>query len=196
MEFIVNTLRPALLILDLQRLFCSPDGPFENTQADVIINSCNELMNMLASKCPVIYSRYMLASDHSDAGLLGGQPLVEQGYFNAGSEWMEFDERLQVNSNAISTHRNRPGAFWGGELEKILTELDCDSLILAGLSINNAISTTAREAFARDIATIVVREASGAAPWETQRETYFQILDDWTAQVMGMAELQTALSSW
>ena len=67
--------------------------------------------------------------------------------------------------------------------------LYADTLLLCGLSVNNAVSSTARDAFARDIPAIVVKDCTGAAPWEKHMEIYFEILDNWTAQVLTSAEL-------
>ena len=78
---------------------------------------------------------------------------------------------------------NRPSAFFRSDLDAVLAGLGADALVLCGLSVNNAISATARDAFARDLPTIVVRECTGAAPWETEHDTYFEILATWTAEV-------------
>ena len=55
--------------------------------------------------------------------------------------------------------------------------------------MNNAVSSTARDAFARDIPTVVIKDCTGAAPWENHLDIYFEILDDWTARVMTSTEL-------
>ena len=114
---------------------------------------------------------------------------MKQGYFCAGSSWMEWDSRLHTWDSDIYISHNRPSAFWGGGLREILKSLDIDVLLLCGLSVNNAVSSTARDAFARDIPTVVIKDCTGSAPWENHSEIYFEILDDWTAQVMTSEEL-------
>ncbi len=93
----------------------------------------------------------------------------------------------------LDLKRNRPGAFWNGELEQTLAERKIDTLLLCGLSVNNAISTTAREAFARDIQVVVVKECCGAAPFEQASELYFDILHIWTAEVVAVDDLNSRL---
>ena len=105
------------------------------------------------------------------------------------SSWMKWDKRLQLQSSDILISRNRPSAFRGEGLSGLLEFLHIDALLLCGLSVNNAISSTARDAFARDIPTVVIKDCTGAAPWETHSDIYFEILDDWTAQVLTSAEL-------
>ena len=182
--------RPLALVLDLQELFTSADGPLKNVAAAALIENVNGLVNTLRDKrLPIVYSSYVLADDLSDAGLLKDNPLVKQGYFCAGSRWMEWDSRLRTRDPDIFISRNRPSAFRGDGLSDILKSLDIDVLLLCGLSVNNAVSSTARDAFARDIPTVVIKDCTGAAPWEPHSDIYFEILDDWTARVMTSEEL-------
>lgn len=184
MEFNLSKTKPALLIVDLQELFTSATGPFENKLAAPLIAEVNRFSQTCAERdIPVIYSRYSFSDDLTDAGLLADNPLVKEGYFRDSSEWMQLDKNLQVLPASIHLQRNRPGAFCNGGLDSCLQELGSDTLLLCGLSINNAISTTAREAFARDIPCVVVRQCSGAAPFENDLDAYFETLHIWTAEV-------------
>ena len=155
-----------------------------------MIENVNGLLRALRDKqLPIVFSSYVLADDLSDAGLLRENPVVKQGYFSAGSDWMKWDKRLQIQGSDVLISRNRPSAFHGHDLSHLLESLYADTLLLCGLSVNNAVSSTARDAFARDIPAIVVKDCTGAAPWEKHMEIYFEILDDWTAQVLTSAEL-------
>ena len=190
MKVSLENSRPVLLVLDLQELFTSAEGPFENVTSKALIENVNILLRALREKqLPIVFSSYVLAEDLSDAGLLKENPAVQQGYFSAGSDWMKWDKRLQLQSSDILINRNRPSAFHGKGLSELLESLHVDTLLLCGLSVNNAISSTARDAFARDMPTVVIKDCTGAAPWEKHMEIYFEILDDWTAQVLSSAEL-------
>ena len=190
MKVSLENSRPMLLVLDLQELFTSETGPFHNAVSGALIENVNSLLRALKRKrLPVVFSSYVLADDLSDAGLLKENPIVKQGYFSVGSSWMKWDKRLQIQSSDVLISRNRPSAFHGDDLSYLLESLYADTLLLCGLSVNNAVSSTARDAFARDIPAIVVKDCTGAAPWEKHLEIYFEILDDWTAQVLTSAEL-------
>ena len=190
MNVCLENSKPLALVLDLQELFTSAAGPFGNVASEVLIENVNALLSALREKhVPIVFSSYVLADDLSDAGLLKENPIVQQGYFSAGSDWMKWDGRLQMQSSDILFSRNRPSAFYGGTLSELLDTLHADALLLCGLSVNNAVSSTARDAFALDIPTIVVKDCTGAAPWEQHMDVYFEILDDWTAQVLTSAEL-------
>ena len=190
MKVSLENSKPLLLVLDLQELFTSATGPFENVASGSLIENVNELSGALREKqFPVVFSSYVLADDLSDAGLLKDNPFVEQGYFCAGASWMKWDKRLHIQNSDIFINRNRLSAFWGNGLSEVLETLHTDVLMLCGLSVNNAISSTARDAFARDIPTIIVKDCTGAAPWEKHPEIYFEILNDWSAQVLTSEEL-------
>src|SRR5262249_54540775 len=63
---------PAVLVIDMQIAFISPDGAFGNDAGDLI-----ERLNPFLDRCrelevPVIFSSYLLRGDLKDAGLLAG----------------------------------------------------------------------------------------------------------------------------
>ena len=186
--------RPALLLVDLQELFTRADGPFANTGGSALIEAVNVLLDgWRATRLPLLVSSYALRPDGLDAGLLRDHPVVREGLFAAGGEWTRVDRRLRLPAGTPQLVRNRPSAFWGGELDAVLRGLAVDALVLCGLSVNNALSATARDAFARDLPCVVVRDASGAAPGETHLDVYFAILDTWTAAVLETPALLAAL---
>ena len=80
---------------------------------------------------------------------------------------------------------------------RILDGLQADTLILTGVSVNNAISSTARDAFARDLPVLVVRDLVGATPWEAEAnlDTYVEILATWTAEVTDSADVLARLAA-
>ena len=190
MKVSLENSRPLALVLDLQALFTSAAGPFPNVASGDLIENVNGFLSALREKqVPIVFSSYKLADDLSDAGLLKENPIVKKGYFSAGSSWMKWDKRLRMQGPDILISRNRPSAFFGGGLAELLDTLHTDALLLCGLSVNNAVSSTARDAFALDIPTLVVKDCTGAAPWEQHMDLYFEILDDWTAEVLTSAEL-------
>jgi biuret amidohydrolase len=190
-----TTSRPALLVIDMQGVFVSPDGPFANTTADALIDR----INPFASDCrdaglPVVFCIYLHAADGSDAGLLA--PFEWAVHFRAGAPFAGVDQRLDRAATDLEVPHNRPGCFHGSALEDTLRRLGCDAVLLTGVSVNNAISTTAREAFARDIPALVVRDCVGAAPWEPAElfDAYVDALGTWTAEVAPAAEVLGRLS--
>ncbi len=176
--------KPVVLVTDVQELFTAAEGPFENTTSGPLLEALDAFLRACrALAVPVVFSNYVVRDDRLDAGLLRDAPWVAAGHLGAGSPWVRVDRRLERAPSDVEVRHNRPSAFFRSELDAVLAGLGADALVLCGLSVNNAISATARDAFARDLPTIVVRECTGAAPWETEHDTYFEILAAWTAEV-------------
>ncbi len=177
----------ALVVLDAQALFMAPDGPFENYSAEAVITALNGFLpECRARDIPVIFSNYVLRADLGDAGLLRGLSSVVAGHWSEGSPWVAVDPRIETADSDLEVHHHRPSGFFGSDLEATLASLGTRTMLLAGLSVNNAISATARDAFARDLPAVVVRDCVGAAASEPEGELemYFAVLDRWTAEVV------------
>ena len=188
----------AVVVLDAQALFMAPDGPFQNDGAEPVIEALNEFLAAArAREVPVVFSNYLLRADLRDAGLLRGLSSVAAGHWSVGSPWVEVDPRIERASSDLDVDHNRPSGFYGTNLEALLASLGVGTLLLAGLSVNNAISATARDAFARDLPAVVVRDCVGAAAFEPadELETYFAILDAWTAEVVTSTEVLARLDA-
>ncbi len=186
--------KPAVVVTDVQELFTSAEGPFENTTSGPLLEALEAFLRDCRSLgVPVVFSNYVLRDDRLDAGLLRDAPWVVAGHMGESSPWIGVDRRLERAASDIEVRHNRPSAFFRSDLDAVLAGLAADALLLCGLSVNNAISATARDAFARDLPAIVVRECTGAAPWETEHETYFAILATWTAEVASAEDVLARL---
>ncbi len=190
MKFDLHTLRPAVLVIDMQASFIAANGPFQNTGMGPVVERLNHfLADCRAKKLPVLFCNYMLRSDGADAGLLRGQPYLEHMMENSPS--IGVDPRIQQQTSDQELRHPCPSAFFNTRLDAWLQQRRCNAVILTGVSINNAISATARDAFARDLPAIVVRDCVAAAPFEPAELSvaYLQILDTWTAEVADSADI-------
>jgi maleamate amidohydrolase len=188
--------RAAAVVLDVQSLFAAPDGPFANTTAGPMIDAINVLLDRARRVgMPVVHSRYVLRDDLRDAGLLAGSGL-DLAPFARSAALAAIDPRVDVADGDIHCEHNRPSAFFASDLAALLASLGADRLVVCGLSVNNAVAATARDAFARDIPCVVVREATGAAPFESEDDVgaAFRALDTWTAEVVSLDDALARLS--
>jgi len=190
MQFEISGTRKALLIVDVQELFTTVEAPFNNLDAGPMIAG----INCLAKTCrdadiPVIVSSFSINKDRSDAGLLDRIPLVKEGHLCSDGPLIGADPRLLVADSDVILERNRPSAFWGDKLEGVLHSMHIETLLLAGLSINNAISSTARDAHSRDIQVLIAKETVGTTPWEPNTAIYLETLDNWFAEVTDLEHL-------
>jgi len=162
--------RSALLIIDMQNGFCHPDGAFAKLGLDVsmcnaAIEGCRDLVDTAhASGVPVIFTRYILRPDLKDAGyllhaekpaLIGTRSLV-YGAWDA-----EIVDELKPEPDDFVIDKTRYSAFYGTSLESILRTLGVRELILAGVTTNICVDSTARDASYRDYASIIAADATG-----------------------------------
>ncbi len=174
---------PALLVVDMQVAFVSPDGAFGNDAGELI-----ERLNPFLDRCrelgvPVIFSSYLLRGDLKDAGLLAGNDAA--AHFADTAPGAVVDPRIRRVGTDLDARHNRPSALFRSDLEAVLEGVGAKAILLTGVSVNNAISSTARDAFARDLSALVVRDLVGATPWEPEElhASYFETLATWTAEV-------------
>lgn len=194
MQFELSQCTAIGLVLDMQTLFTSATGPFENRAAGELVTAVNGLTTSLRERgTEIVFSSYCLRADLSDAGLLRSHSFVQQGYFSCDSPWTALDAGIVTDVRDHRLARARPNAFYGGELRRCIAARGADLIVLAGLSVNNAVSATARAAFECDLPVLIPKWCVGAAPWENEQAVYFDILDQWTAQVVEDAEELDAL---
>jgi nicotinamidase-related amidase len=189
------TSRAAVLVLDVQSLFAAPDGPFGNTTALPMIAAINVLLaHARTFGVPVVHSRYVLRDDLRDAGLLASSGF-DLAPFARGAAVAGIDARVDLAAGDLHAEHHRPSAFFASDLDALLRSLHVDQLVLSGLSVNNAVAATARDAFARDIPCVVVREATGGAPFESADDiaAAFRSLDTWTAEVVSLDDVLARL---
>jgi nicotinamidase-related amidase len=189
----LSTHAPAVIVLDMQIAFVSPEGAFGNDAGELI-----ERLNSFLDECrnmgvPVIFSSYLLRSDLRDAGLLAGSDAA--AHFADGAPGAPLDPRIHRADTDLDVRHNRPSALFRTDLAAVLQGVGADAIVLAGVSVNNAISSTARDAFARDLRVLVVRDLVGGTPWEAveNHEVYFEILANWTAEVADSADVLARL---
>jgi nicotinamidase-related amidase len=176
-------------VLDMQVVFVGADGPFDNPTVVAAVNDF--LPSARRAGMPVIISCYTLRDDLADAGLLRDQPHAEA--MRRSDPRAALDPRLGVDDADLVCHHNRPSAFFRSDLEHVLTSVGADAVILTGVSTNNAVSATARDAFARDLRAVVVRECTAPAPWEKDVDVYLAVVDTWGAEVAGVDEVLEAM---
>lgn len=184
----------ALLVVDMQNGFLDPAGsmarigmPFEALRS--AIAGCETLVEAArAAQVPVIFTRYVYLPDYSDGGLVPTELLPqmkEVGALVTGTWDAEIIPSLAPRPGDVVIDKSRPSSFYGTQLEPVLTSQGIRSLVIAGVTTNICVETTARDAGQRDYRVHVVSDA--CAEFEQARHdhalTAISLMFGWVTDV-------------
>lgn len=153
--------RPALVVIDFQRLFWDPESPFGQPPAigRAMEGTARLLTEFRARGLTVAYTVVAWRPDGRDAGLWKVKHLTEMS--TVGSHWAEVcDEVAPVESDIVIV-KKMPSAFFGTELLNVLVTNRCDSLVVTGANTSGCVRATTIESFSLGFKTIVPEDCVG-----------------------------------
>jgi ureidoacrylate peracid hydrolase len=122
---------------------------------------------------PVIFTRYVYMPGYADGGLVPNVllPAMKEVEALAHASWdAEIVPELAPAPADMIIDKSRPSAFYGTQLEPVLTSLDVRNLVITGVTTNVCVESTARDAGQRDYHVHVVSDAT--AEWEEVRHQH------------------------
>lgn len=94
------------------------------------------------------------------------------------NEWgTAFHDDLNYQPSDLVIHKPRVSPFYATALEAYLRAQKIDTLILSGVSTNNAVQAAARDAHDRDYRVIILEDACGAKNIQTHENTLALLKD-------------------
>lgn len=147
-EVVFRPNKAALLVVDMQNVFASPEG---STFLPMSVPVCERIFELVQtcrqSGVPVIFTRHVHVNPHTDGGAMARwwSSLVLEG-----TEEAELVDVLRPQAGERVIVKCRYSAFVGTSLEMILRSLNVEDLIVGGVMTNLCCETTARDAFNRD----------------------------------------------
>jgi ureidoacrylate peracid hydrolase len=163
--------RTALLLVDMQVDFASPDGALSQAGTDMDMAEaaiCNAMMLADAARAagvPCLFVRLIIRDGDETAmerewktrrGLEAEPPLCREGTRGA-----DFVGPQPLTGEAVFSKR-RYDAFSGTGLDAHLREAGRDTLVIAGLTTECCVDSTARHAFERDYHVFIASDAVAA----------------------------------
>lgn len=142
-------MKTALLIVDLQKDFC-PGGSLAVEGGDQVVAPANQLIRAFEERgWPVYFTRDWHPPNHCSFKVNGGP---WPPHCVAGTPGAEFHQDLYVPADApIISKADEPdkeaySGFEGTSLERQLKALDIEAVIVAGLTTDYCVKTTALDA--------------------------------------------------
>ena len=150
--------RPALLVIDLQRWFLEVGPPEKLARVEALIARANDLIDFFhEKKLPVVrvwtvhkadrstWNQWM--REHNTGRLIEGTPEAEE------------HPGVHASDEDVVVRKTRHSAFIRTELEAILRSRAVETLVLTGFATDLCVGLTAIEAWERDFRIILAREA-------------------------------------
>ena len=189
--------RTALLIIDAQQVYSSPESPLCVSDFPGTIGNINELaMACRNSDMPVFVIKHIYDPQGRDVGRLGDFGL--QDLWKKGTEFAKLDPRLTVAESDIQFEKTRFSSLMNTPLESYLRASDIDTVIVTGFMTQYCSVTAARHAHDLDYRVVFVSDANdgpslpdtgfGAVPIEDVKRVIHTTLSIGVAEVIDTQE--------
>lgn len=180
-----NAKRNALIIIDMQRDFCSPKGYAAKAGLDVsrlssVIANVRRLLDFAREMgFMVVHTREGHLPDLSDCPAnklrrseLAGAAIGSQGPLGRllirGEYGHDFVDELQPQDGEFIIDKPGYGAFHATQLQEKLTACGIDQLIICGVTTEVCVHSTLREAIDHGYACITVSDATASSNAQLQ----------------------------
>ena len=169
-----NPSRAALLVIDMENGFVTPQGGHCIRGAAATVPACVQAVELAREKgIPVFFVKRIYRADGSDVELTryegwkaGGRAC---GPASLGPNSAQAPEGLQPQPGDYTIWKPRWSAFFHTELDLILRRLDIRTVILTGTTTPNCIRTTCYDAIALEYNTVVLTDCCSSHTEEIQR---------------------------
>ena len=157
------TMKPALLVIDMQRYYLEVGSAEKLRGVSELIAKTNELIDLFYNaSLPVVKVRVI----HKKDGSTWNQKMkphwtgeVLPGTLTEGTTEAEFCPELHSSSNDIILTKTRSSSFVRTALEEKLQSLGVDTVIITGYSIERCVGLTAIDAWERDYRVVLAGDA-------------------------------------
>jgi ureidoacrylate peracid hydrolase len=180
----VNPAHTALLIVDVQRDFCAPDGAFSVLGRD--LNRVQRILPRLKllveaarrSQVRVVFLRYVQSElTESDVHLeQRARGRADLRYCQEGTPGAEFYYVLPEAGDAV-VNKHRYSGFINTDLGIILRSLGIRTIVMTGVATNGCVEATARDGFMHDFYVVFVDDCSATYSEEMHQATLANVRD-------------------
>ena len=164
--------RAAVLVIDMQVDFASPDGAlatyFDMALIQPAITAAERLVEAArGAGVPVVFAGLFTTPETDSAAWLerirrqGGEPDSEAALCRAGTVGSDFYGPKPAPGELV-IKKTRYSAFLGTDLDVRLKALGVDTLMVAGVTTECCVDSTVRDAFDLDYHVFVAADACGA----------------------------------
>lgn len=162
----INRKRTALIVVDMQKVFCvEGEGLYVPDTVNIIDKIAWLSALMREHSMPVIYLRHVVRGDGSDTGRMQDlYPNVNE-LLGRDNPSIEIIDALSPQPGDIVVDKLFYSGFHNTDLDAILRMKDIDTLIVCGTVTNVCCETTIRDGVHREYKMIALSDANAAMPY-------------------------------
>jgi nicotinamidase-related amidase len=192
MDLTLVPARTALVVIDLQRgITQAPTAP--HRASDVVAHAAALAVAIRATGGSVVLVHVTPSADGGDA-LHPHTDTPARGSGLLPADWAEIVSELGPEPGDIVVTKRQWGAFYGTELDLQLRRRSIDTILLAGVSTNVGVESTARDAYERGYEQVFVEDAMAARSPDEHEHTV-RTLFPRIGRVRSTAEVLAALEA-
>ncbi len=192
MDLELDPARTALVSIDLQRgIAAGPVAP--HPASDIVARAAEMARALRAAGGTVVLVRVTPSADWRDAL----HPLTDTPPWTPApqpADWAEIHPELGPVAGDIVITKRQWGAFYGTELDLQLRRRGVDTILLAGISTNVGVESTARDAYERGYQQVFVEDAMSARSADDHEHTVRSVFPR-IGRVRSTADVLAALRS-
>jgi nicotinamidase-related amidase len=182
------SVQPMLLVIDMLADFLDRWPAAERAALVAAIRAVADAFR--AAKLPIVWVRQEFAPDLTDAFLEMRRDNIHITI--AGTPGSRIVPELVPAADDLQVIKKRYSAFFGTQLDEIIRRRSVDTLVLAGINTHACIRMAAIDAYQRDLAVIIPREAVGSQDRE-HAAVSLRYMDGKIAEVVPVAKVVSRL---
>lgn len=155
--------RTAVIVVDMQNVFCKPDGALYVPRTEGIIDNIQRVTAAARNAgMPVIYLRHIVRGDGSDTGRMKDMYPNVNEILKRGTPGVEIIDELAPLPQDIIVDKLFYSGFHDTDLDTILRAKDINTIIICGTVTNVCCETTVRDGAHREYKVIFLSDANAA----------------------------------
>lgn len=156
--------KAALLVIDMQNFFLSPDSPTYTCGGAAVLPNVKKLVKAFRKAGrPVVFTRHVHHPARLDAGIMDWW---WEGMCLEGTPESEIPASLAPRPSEKVVLKHRYSAFYNTDLETVLRCLEVRQLVVTGVMTNLCCESTARDAYFRDFQVFFPADATATVSEE------------------------------
>jgi nicotinamidase-related amidase len=162
----INLERTAIVVVDMQGVFCDPDGAVYIPDAPKVVAPIQRILAAgRAAGVPIIYLRHVVRGDGSDTGRMRDLYPGVDAILDRSLPSVQIIDALKPLPGDIVVDKLFFSGFHNTDLDTILRARDVDTVVICGTVTNVCCESTVRDAAHREYKVIVVADACAAQPY-------------------------------